>query len=167
MALSDIIQEKYADLIITPKRKQIIKKHEYKKNEQVQKLIEKAQSGDDRSFFKLITIDKSFLFEPWAKLKFAFAYIDDNSLFFENLSDAIRKKSKKSPNEEKLKFLKNILEENDGKIAGLIQNQKICKTFLNILFQVEGPKGKEHIIPESFSDHDYFRKWLKRNGYLK
>lgn len=127
-------------------------------------LHEKAQSGNKQAFYKLVEKDKMFLFKPWARKMVMDAEINQDRLFFEKLSDSIKKFPKKSPKEDALTLIKKILEFDNNHLGMLIySDKKALRAFYDAIYKSQG-LGFNEILPAAWKDKRYFYVYLERHG---
>ena len=89
------------------------------------------------------------------------ADVSQGTRFFSiKLAEAIKKKPfKKSPtNERTLASLETLFQVNDGFRLSFIQKHRACRLVHDYL-------NDQGLIPDTLSDYDYFRKFLKRHGF--
>lgn len=134
---------------------------QYKKKyrEDITETIKKAKAGDVTSIYRLVKWDKA-----WIGADFIFSKIitsqyrddKDDSLFFERLSDALRKKSSKSRPKDRIliKTVKFFLRNQDDPNAIKKVHEQLNKSGWF--------DGDKEFSPTS--DYDYFKKLVRRHN---
>jgi len=146
----------------------LIYKHNMKrkkeKAESVQNLIFKADSGSRIALFKLISIDKRYLFRSFAEKMILEAQEKRDYDFFENLSDAIKKIPKSSSSTSKKPNKNEIW---IRAIAVILEKAPSYKKNVKKLFNDFHEKyGSNPNFPKDWYSLEYFRKLLRRKGLI-
>jgi hypothetical protein len=164
--LSQILIEQHAIEL----RKQRVEEYEKKHRNKVAELIKQAEAWNKKALLKLIEIDKSFMFEPWAKkLILEVDHGDEirsKRNFFRSLGKALIediKNKRDSPYKDKIDTLKLLYS----------KTHPFGKAIREIL---KIPEGREIILQsilnrgflplDEFSDSEYFMKFLRRNKII-
>ncbi len=136
---------------------------EYKKKnkECLSQTISKAKGGVSRALFKLIKWDKTWLQREFVQKYIANNAQFDNRVFFENLADAIRKKSGGEKKAKEENILKPI-----GLLAGIYDLNK--NNGLKKLHEDLDKNGVFDMGDETsnLSEYKYFTKQLRRHRII-
>jgi hypothetical protein len=169
--LSEVLIESHA---LTLRQQKVEEYDNDKKHrKKVAELIEEAEDGKKTALLKLIEIDNSFMFEPWAKFIILQTDHDEDikkkRSFFSMLGDALKvgipKKEtpyKKEISDLQLLFSKDFVFKDfpPGIMRELIKTPKGKKLILELIDKSGfGPKDK-------WTNTDYFTKFLRRHKII-
>jgi len=120
-------------------------------NQTLNKLIEKAKSGDDKALFKAITVDRTVLSTPSVAKRIQMAQLKNDKPFFKKLSKALVRKQSRRPAKklDDVRFMISALE--DSKKFSTLTNEDAYSIFVEDLelYSTEGKdpyKGFEKLL---------------------
>jgi hypothetical protein len=160
-----------------------VRRYAYEFNGKPEEVYKKAISGDDNALFKLIQFDKTWLYLDWVKNKILDKEAQDDGVFLNKLSDAMRYKLKsrvrsksKSDIEKQIynysnsvSLLQNLIPKEVGSpndFISLLHKGLTSTLFEDDIFKLKDKEDNPLDKIDVLNDKDYFIKYVKRQAAM-